>query len=141
MKRTTRKKIKTNRKAIKDNGWRLVPLVKYFTAAVFLILAVVMLPLSMVWKQVYITDISKQHHALRDSLAVLQKEVTTLTFTAEDLAGTRRIESIARGNLGLDYPSSKEIVVLRPQKKKEKTSLLNSPFWTAFRKSITPEKG
>ncbi len=118
-----------------------MPLVKYFVATALLILAVVMLPLSLVWKQVYITDISKQHHLLQDSLSVLQKEVTTLTFTVENLAGTRRIESIARGSLGLEYPSSKEIVIIRPEKKKENASLLNSPFWTVLKNSITPEKG
>lgn len=141
MRHKTKKKINADNKGAMRQGGRLIPLVKYFIGAALLILVVVMVPLSMVWKQVYITDISKQHHALKKSLSVLQKEVTALTFTAENLAGTRRIESIARESLGLEYPLSKEIVVVRPEKKKEKASLLNSPFWTVLKKSITPEKG
>jgi hypothetical protein len=60
---------------------------------------------------------------------------------AEQLSGTERIEQIAEESLGLDYPSSKEIVVVRHKKKKEKSFILSSPFWTVLKKSITPEKG
>ncbi len=141
MRHKAKKKHNPDSKGAIQQGGRFISLLKYFIGAAFLIMVVVMVPLSMVWKQVYITNISKQHHALQESLSDLQKEVTALTFTAENLAGTRRIESIARESLGLDYPSSKEIVVVRPEKKKEKASLLNSPFWTVLKKSITPEKG
>jgi cell division protein FtsL len=115
--------------------------VKYFTVAAICIAAGIIFPLSLVWKQVYITTTSMQQDSLQDSLTVLQKEVITLTILAERLSSTERIEMIAKGSLALDYPSSREIVVVRPRKKKESGLTFSSPFWTVFKKSLTPEKG
>lgn len=132
---------KSGRKIIQKAGGWLFPVVRYFIYVAILVTIFVMFPLSLVWKQVYITTISLRQDALKDSLAVLQKEVSTLTIMAEQLSSTERIEQIAEESLGLDYPSSKEIVVVRPKKKKEKSFILSSPFWTVLKKSITPEKG
>jgi len=132
---------KSGRKIIQKAGGLLFPVVRYFIYAAILVTIFVMFPLSLVWKQVFITTISLRQDALKDSLAVLQKEVSTLTIMAEQLSSTERIEQIAEESLGLDYPSSKEIVVVRPKKKKEKSFILSSPFWTVLKKSITPEKG
>lgn len=132
---------KSGRKIIQKAGGRLFPVVRYFIYAAILVTIFVMFPLSLVWKQVYINTISLRQDALKDSLAVLQKEVSTLTIMAEQLSSTERIEQIAEESLGLDYPSSKEIVVVRPKKKKENSFILSSPFWTVLKKSITPEKG
>ena len=86
---------------------------KFFSTATILIIIVVMFPLSLVWKQEYIANTSLHQDSLQDSLTVLQKEVITLTMAVERLSSTERIEEIAKETMGLDYPSSKEIVVVR----------------------------
>jgi len=141
MKRKTKNKRKSEKKRINNFGSAVLPIVKIFSTATILIIIVVMFPLSLVWKQVYITNTSLHQNSLQDSLTVLQKEVITLTMAVERLSSTERIEKIAKESLALDYPSSKEIVVIRPRKKKESGFKLNSPFWTVFKKSLTPEKG
>ena len=81
------------------------------------------------------------HDSLKDSLAVLNKEIAALNIKVEQLSRTERIETIARESLRLDYPSSKEIVVVRPEKKDQKGFILDSSFWAVIRKSLKPEKG
>ena len=84
------------------------------------ILCVVILiiwPMFMVWKQIYIRNISIRESALSDSLIVLSKETATLRLYNEKLFSTQRIESIARKAIGLDYPTSEQIVVIREGKR------------------------
>jgi cell division protein FtsL len=84
------------------------------------ILCVVILiiwPMFMVWKQIYITNVSIRESALADSLIVLSKEAATLRLYNEKLFSTQRIESIARKSIGLEYPTSEQIVVIRESKK------------------------
>jgi cell division protein FtsL len=120
---------------------RLLHFFRYFFTTTILIAVVVILPLSVVWKQVYITKTSIHSDMLQDSLAVLNKEIATLNITVEQLSSTERIEAIAREALELDYPSSKKIVVVRPEKKDQKGFILDSSFWAVIRKSLKPEKG
>ncbi len=141
MKRKKRQIHKNEKKRLKKIGNSVLPILKYFSTTAVLVIIVVMFPLSLVWKQVYITNTSLRQDSLRDSLTVLQKEVITLSIAAERLSATERIENIARESLGLDYPSSEEIVVVHPRKRKESGFKPNSPFWTVFKKSLTPEKG
>lgn len=141
MKRKNVLKSKSDKKRSRRENGRFGTLLRYFITAAFLVAIVIIFPLSLVWKQVYITNTSLHRHALKDSLAVLQKEVTALNIKFEQLSSTRRIESIARESLELDYPLSKEIVVVRPKKQKEKGFILDSPFWAILKRSITPGKG
>ena len=120
---------------------RFLQFFRYFLTAAILIAVVVILPLSLVWKQVYITRTSIHTEILQDSLAVLHKEIAALNIKVERLSRTERIEAIARDALELDYPSSKEIVVVRPEKKDQKGFILDSSFWAVIRKSLKPEKG
>jgi len=122
-------------------GGRFLYFFRYFLTASLLIALVVILPLSLVWKQVYITKTSIRTDILQDSLAVLNKEIAVLNIAVERLSSTERIETIAREALELDYPSSKEIVVVRPGKKDQKGFILDSSFWAVIRKSLKPEKG
>jgi cell division protein FtsL len=122
-------------------GGRFLNFFRYFFTAAILVTIVVIFPLSLVWKQVYITKTSMDHDSLRDSLAVLNKEIAALNIKVEYLSRTERIETIARESLRLDYPLSKEIVVVRPKKKSHRTFILDSSFWAVIKKSLTPEKG
>lgn len=122
-------------------GERFVGFVKYITTVAVLVALVIILPLSLVWKQVYITRASMQYDSFKDSLAVLNREIASLSIRAEKLSSTGRIEAIAKERLQLDYPLSPEIVVVRPEKKQRKNFALRSTFWTVLRKSLTAEKG
>jgi len=74
-------------------------------------------PLLMVWKQVYITSESMRIEKLTGKLNKLSREQTELRLRCERLSANDRIEHIARTSLGLDYPASSQIVVIRvPQK-------------------------
>lgn len=70
-------------------------------------------PLLLVWKQVYITSESMHIDKMLDVVAKLSKEQTELRLRCEQLAANERIERIARTSLGLDYPVSSQIVVIR----------------------------
>ena len=122
-------------------GERFVGFFKYIITVAVLIALVIILPLSLVWKQVYITRVSMQYDSLKDSLAVCNREIASLSIRAEKLSGTERIEAIAKEWLQLDYPLSPEIVVVRPEKKQGKRFALKSTFWTVLRKSLTAGKG
>jgi len=129
------------KKIMADAGERFVGFIKYIITVAVLVAVIVMLPLSLVWKQVYITRTSMQYDSLKDSLAVLNREIAVVSFRAEKLSSTGRIETIAKERLQLDYPLSPEIVVVRPEKKQRKAFALKSTFWTVLRKSLTAEKG
>ncbi|MFC1476362.1 cell division protein FtsL [Fibrobacterota bacterium] len=141
MKSKSNTKQKLKEKVTVKMGGRFLHFFRYFLTAAILIAVVVILPLSLVWKQVYITRTSIHTDMLQDSLAVLNKEIAALNIKVERLSGTERIETIAREALELDYPSSKEIVVVRPGKKGQKDFILDSSFWAVIRKSLKPEKG
>ena len=135
------------KKNVKNSGrgklkGEMLPLANFLLIATLCVVVVVMLPLSIVWKQVYITKTSQYQNDLRDSLSVLQKKLTTLTIKAEQLSSVERVEEIAKVFLELDYPVSKNIVILRPRTiNKKRKFVVKSPFWTVLKKSIAPEKG
>lgn len=122
-------------------GGKFLNFFRYFLTAAILIAVVIILPLSLVWKQVYITKTSMHTDMLEDSLAVLNREIAALNIKVERLSRTERIETIARETLGLDYPSSSEIVIVHSEKKDQKGFILDSSFWAMIRKSLKPEKG
>ena len=141
--KVTKKKMKPKSKGNITSfaGGRFLNFFRYFLTAAILVTILVIFPLSLVWKQVYITKTSKDLDSLKDTLAVLNKEIATLSYRVEQLSETERIENIARESLGLDYPLSREIVVIRPKKKSHRTFILDSSFWAVIKKSLTPEKG
>lgn len=109
-----------------------------FTA--LFVAAAVIVPLTMVWKEVTVTKVSAKHDALLDSVATLSKEVTAMKILTSRLSGTERIESVAREKLNLEYPTSKQIVILRPQKKDIEPFYKKMPLWAVLRKSLVPEE-
>lgn len=70
-------------------------------------------PLFMVSKQIFITNLSVRESALADSLAVAGKCLASLKLYNEKLSSTARIESITRERLGLEYPTAGQIIVIR----------------------------
>lgn len=98
-------------------------------------------PLLVVWKQVYITEVSMKRSALSDSLTVLSKETARLRFAAEKLSSTARIESIARERLGLEYPGADQMVIIK-QREIDKTQPGNEGnFFVILRRSLSHVRG
>lgn len=99
-------------------------------------------PLLLVWKQVCINSLSLKMEHTSDTLAVYAREMAALRLKAEYLSSNGRIERIARSSLGMEYPTSEQIVIVKVDE--------NHPFtavgWThgvlAFlRKSFFGENG
>ena len=70
-------------------------------------------PLLLVWKQVYINSVSLKMERKNDTLTVLRREIAGLELQCQQLASNARIEGIARTSLGLEYPTSEQIVILK----------------------------
>ena len=70
-------------------------------------------PLLLVWKQVCINSLSLKMDRTADTLAVRAKEIASLRLRCEYLSSNERIERIARSSLGLEYPSSEQIVIVK----------------------------
>ena len=108
------------------------------------ILCVVILiiwPMFMVWKQICITNVSIRESALADSLIVLSKEAATLRLYHEKLASTQRIESIARNAIGLEYPTSEQIVVIRESRKGGREAPGGSSFLAILHRTFSRARG
>ena len=132
---------KTNERTAPKTGKWFFPLFRYCIVTTLCVAAVVLLPLSLVWKQVCITRTSMRCDMLQDSLAVLNKEIGLLKVSVERLACSERLEAVARQSLGMEYPLSKEIVVLRYGKRGKNVFSLDSSFRAVVRKTLKPEKG
>jgi len=97
-------------------------------------------PLCIVWKQVYITQLSIRQKAVSDSVAILSRQSAQLRLSIDRLSETGRIESIAHGRLGLEYPQAGKIIIIRPDVSSvKKTS--GGGFFAILRRSITGERG
>jgi cell division protein FtsL len=109
------------------------------TGILFVVILIIW-PMFMVWKQIYITNVSIKESALADSLLVLSREAASLRVYNEKLASTQRIESIARTAIGLDYPTSAQIVVIRENRKDARPAVGNG-FLAILRRTFSRERG
>lgn len=96
-------------------------------------------PLLAVWKQVYINDLSIRLESMNDTIVSLNREIASLRITRERLSDPDRIESFARTALGLEYPSSSRIEIVRIDGKK--TEDFFEKVYAAIRKSVLRDKG
>ena len=99
---------------------------------------VVTLPLVLVWKEAYRTEISVKHKECTDSLQVLRREAARLALVADSLSDVRRIERIARTALGLEYPESDRTAVVGPPPRGglHRRALMGLEFFAILRKSL-----
>jgi cell division protein FtsL len=92
-------------------------------------------PLFMVSRQIFITNLSMRESSLSDSLSLAGRELAALRLAGEKLSSTARIESIMRERRGLEYPAAGQIVVIRESSDlDEKTGL---HFFAAIKKSLS----
>jgi cell division protein FtsL len=104
---------------------------------------VIACPLFVVWRQVYLRDVSIRRALVSDSLSQCSRELARLRIISEKYAATPRIESIAREKLGLEYPTADRIVILD---EKENTPPVSSGLgeWrllAILKRSITGDNG
>lgn len=99
----------------------------------------ILLPLTAVTKQVYITNSSIEHKKLVDSLRVLRRDAERLRLTADGLSDAGRIETAAK-KLGLDYPSSDRIVILPPASKSGISPFREWEFLAIMKRSFFRDK-
>ncbi|MBD3346991.1 MAG: hypothetical protein GF401_18205 [Chitinivibrionales bacterium] len=115
---------------------------RHVLAAITLVAASVLLPLFIVWKQVYITEASMKSKVYADSLVVLKQETERLRLTCENLVQSERIEKIAVNHLDLHYPPSNRITIIEPEGTPPKKSFMGGwEFFALIRKSLSQDKG
>lgn len=106
----------------------------------------VSLPLSIVYKERYITDQYLKNSRLYDTLVVKTKEIEKLRLVCERISSKERIEKIAKNKLKLDYPSIEQIVIVKIPKEKEIENK-NEKWWLGnelvcfLKKSILKDRG
>ncbi|KMQ53043.1 hypothetical protein CHISP_0264 [Chitinispirillum alkaliphilum] len=101
-----------SRKKSSVNNVSAVFKMRHMLIMVSLLSVVLAVPFIMVWKQAYINTSSLRIDAMSDTLSVLNREIAYLRLQCEHLASNRRIETIARDALGLEYPESHQIILL-----------------------------
>ncbi len=98
-------------------------------------------PLFMVSKQIFITNLSVRESSLSDSLSATCRRLAALRLYHEKLSNTARIESIGRERLGLEYPAPGQIVVVRESPDRAPGSGTAARFLAILRKPFSREKG
>ncbi len=98
-------------------------------------------PLCIVWKQVYINQLSIQQLAVSDSIAVLGKQAARLRLCMDKLSATGRIETIARDRCGLEYPPASKIVIIKHHQSGRTIPGREGNFIAILRRSITGGRG
>ena len=107
----------------------LKPIIRFRSMLLWVAMLSIMIsgPLLAVWKQVYINNASIRMSAMADSLVVLKKEEATLRLMVQRYSSTARIEQFAREALSLEYPVSKQIVIVGTPEKSKNLKILYSP--------------
>ena len=138
-KRKRRKKFEFKKKLYAE--LKCFSIFNHYIFILIIIASIIAIPLTLVWKQVYITNASVYSYSLKDSLDVLNREIAELNILAEQLSCTERIERIAKNSLNLDYPEFEKIILIRSVNKEKRKIVFDPPFWAVLRRSIDPEKG
>ena len=98
-------------------------------------------PLFMVSKQIFITDLSMRESALADSLSLAGRELAALRLYNEKLSSTARIETITREHRGLEYPVAGQIIVIRENRNNAGDGKKGMGFFTFIKKPFFHGRG
>ncbi len=123
----------------------LKPIIRFRSMLLWVAMLSIMIsgPLLAVWKQVFINNASIRMSAMADSLVVLKKEEATLRLMVQRYSSTARIEQFAREALNLEYPVSKQIVIVGTHDKSRNSKILYSPkeLLVFLRRAFYGDKG
>jgi hypothetical protein len=91
------------------------PLIRFRSMFIGTLLLILLItgPLLLVTKQVYINNVSLRMNAMADSLEMLNKEITSLELTCQQLSFNERIERVVRDARQLEYPTANQIVIVK----------------------------
>ena len=98
-------------------------------------------PLFMVSKQIFITNLSMRESALADSLSLAGRELAALRLYNEKLSSTARIETITREHRGLEYPVAGQIIVIRENRNNAGDGKKGMGFFTFIKKPFFHGRG
>lgn len=130
------------KKTKKNTGTIPIFRLRSMVLGIAIVSALITGPLLMVWKQVYITSTSLKIDHMNDSLNVYAKKITRLRLKAERLSATERIERIARTSLGLEYPVSEQIVIVKiPDNRMAKIGGWSQELLAFIKKSLLGDQG
>lgn len=130
------------RKKRNNTGTSPIFRLRSMVLGVAIVSALITGPLLMVWKQVYITSTSLKLEQMNDSLSVYAKEIAQLQLKAERLSANERIERIARTSLGLEYPVSGQIVIVKiPESRMAKIGGWSQDLLAFIKKSFLGDQG
>ena len=106
------------KQARKTRFFKIAPVIKlrHVGAGVLVVATAITGPLLVVRKQVYLRDLAIRREQLSDTLAVNRRETASLAVEARQLSSLRRIETIARDQLNMDYPKSDQIKIVEGRK-------------------------
>jgi cell division protein FtsL len=94
-----------------ESGAALVRIRIMFMGLIAL-LAVIALPLVIVWKQAYIASTSMRIEAMTDTISAMNRRIAGLEIACGRMSGNERIEAFARAALKLEYPASDRITII-----------------------------
>jgi cell division protein FtsL len=115
--------------------------IRHLAVMAGLVAALIAGPLGMVWKQVYITQLSMQRGAVSDSVSALRKQTAQLRLSVDKLSETSRIETMARQRLELEYPAAGKIVIVKQRGAARTAQAGGGGFITALKRSISGGRG
>jgi cell division protein FtsL len=130
-----------NKKNIVNNDNSPVVRMRHVVVLALFVTVLAAGPLCIVWKQVYITQLSIRQNSVADSVSILSKHAAQLRLTVDRLSETGRIEVIAREKLNMEYPQASNIVIIGRDTPRKSKKLEKSGFFAILRRSITGERG
>lgn len=119
-----------------DSSPTVQPLIRFRSMFIGTLLLILLIsgPLLMVAKQVYINNVSLRMNAMADSLEILNKEITSLELTCQQLSFNERIERIVRDARQLEYPTANQIVIVKMHQNTNGTGF--SDFLTYVKRAL-----
>jgi len=106
---------------------------------VCIVVAAILGPLALVYKQSYINQTSIRLEAKADTINALNREIAALKLKSSNLSTTARIERLAK-SYGLEYPSSDQIEVVKVRTPVYKESGMNK-IADRVKNSLLRERG
>jgi hypothetical protein len=80
------------------------------------ILSIFLFPLVSVWKKSQVQDMAKENALLQERIQSARNENRVYGFLRDRLIARPRVESIARKDIGLDYPAGRDVRLVVRQK-------------------------
>jgi hypothetical protein len=132
---------RTKSKSSQEHNHAPVLRLRELVVGIVCIAFLIVWPLFMVSKQIFITNLSMRESALADSLSLAGRELAALRLYNEKLSSTARIETITREHCGLEYPVAGQIIVIRENRNNTGDWKKGMGFFTFLKKPFFHGRG